>query len=52
MNTKTKYLCTVIFPKKFTLAHKVFELCRTRVDILKPTLDQTLTLVASEITKM
>ena len=43
MDTKTKYLCIVICPKKFTLAHNVFEvtkLCRTRVDILKPNLDQ------------
>ena len=47
MDTKTKYLCIVICPKKFTLAHSVFEvieLCRTRADILKPTLDQTLVL--------
>ena len=47
MDTKTKYLCKVICPKKFTLAHNVFEvieLCRTRADILKPTLDRTLLL--------
>ena len=47
MDTKTKYLCIVICPKKFTLAHNVFEvieLCRTRADILKPTLDRTLVL--------
>ena len=47
MDTKTKYPCIVIFPKKFTLAHNVFEvieLCRTRADILKPTLDRTLVL--------
>ena len=47
MDTKTKYLCKVIRPKKFTLAHNVFEvieLCRTRADILKPTLDRTLVL--------
>ena len=45
MDTKTKYLCIVICPKKLTLAHNVFEvieLCRTRADILKPTLDRTL----------
>ena len=48
MDTKTKYLCIVICPKKFTLAHNVFEvieLCRTRADILKPTLDRTLVCV-------
>ena len=53
MDTKTKYLCIVICPKKFTLAHNVFEvieLCRTRADILKPTLDRTL--LASQITKI
>ena len=36
MDTKTKYLCIVICPKKFTLAHNLFEvteLCRTRADI-------------------
>ena len=41
------YLWTVICPKKLTLAHNVFEvteLCRTRADILKPTLDRTLVL--------
>ena len=47
MDTKTKYLCIIIFPKKFKFAHNVFEvteLCRTRADILKPTLDRTLVL--------
>ena len=47
VDTKTKYLCIVICPKKFTLAQNVFEvieLCRTRADILKPTLDRTLAL--------
>ena len=47
MDTKTKYLCIVIYPKKFALANNVFEdieLCRTRADILKPTLDRTLVL--------
>ena len=47
MDTKTKYLCIVIGPKKFTLAHNVFEvieLCRTRADILKLTLDRTFVL--------
>ena len=47
MDTHKKYLCIVICPKKFTLAHNVFEvieLCRTRADILKPTLDRTLVL--------
>ena len=47
MDTKTTYLWTVICPKKLTLAHNVFEvteLCRTRADILKPTLDRTLVL--------
>ena len=47
MDTKTKYLCILICPKKFTLAQnvfEVFELCRTRADILKPTLDWTLVL--------
>ena len=47
MDTKTAYLWTVICPKKLTLAHNVFEvteLCRTRADILKPTLDRTLVL--------
>ena len=45
LDTKTKYLCIVICPTKFTLAHNVFEvteLCRTGADILKPTLDRTL----------
>ena len=45
MDTKTAYLWTVICPKKLTLAHNVFEgpeLCRTRADILKPSLDRTL----------
>ena len=44
-NTKATYLWTVIYPPKLTLAHNVFEvteLCRTRADILKPTLDRTL----------
>ena len=54
MDTKTKYLiCIVIYPKKFTLAHNVFEvmeLCHTRANVLKPTLDRTL--VASHITKI
>ena len=52
MDTKTTYLWTVICPKKLTLAHNVFEvteLCRTRADILKPSLDRTL--VVSQITK-
>ena len=47
MDTKTKYLCKVICQKKFTLARNVFEvieLCCTRADILKPTLDRTLLL--------
>ena len=47
VDTKTKYLCIVICPKKFTLAQNVFEviaLCRTRADILKPRLDRTLAL--------
>ena len=47
MDTKTKYFCTVSCPKKLMHAHKVFkvtELCRTRADILKPTLDRTLVL--------
>ena len=55
VNTKTKYLCIVVCPKKFTLAHNVFEVtevCRTRADILKPTLDWILTIVASQITKI
>ena len=45
VDTKTTYLCTVICPKELTLAHNAFEvteLCRTRADILKPTLDRTL----------
>ena len=45
VDTKTKYFCTVSCPKKLMHAHKVFkvtELCRTRADILKPTLDRTL----------
>ena len=53
MDTKTKYLCTIICPKKFKFAHNVFEiteLCRMRADILKPTLDRTL--LASQITKI
>ena len=54
VDTKTKYLiCIVIYPKKFTLAHNVFEvmeLCHTRANVLKPTLDRTL--VASHITKI
>ena len=36
MDTKTKYLCIIICPKKFKFAHNVFEvteLCRTRADI-------------------
>ena len=47
MDTKTKYLFIIICPKKFKFAHNVFEvteLCRTRADILKPTLDRTLVL--------
>ena len=47
VDTKTKRLCIVICPKKFTVAHNVFEVievCRTRADILKPTLDRTLRL--------
>ena len=51
-NTEATYLWTVICPPKLTLAHNVFEvteLCRTRADILKPTLDRTL--VDSQITK-
>ena len=53
MDTKTTYLWTVICPKELTLAHNVFEvteLCRTRADILKPSLDRTL--VVSQITKI
>ena len=53
MDTKTKYLCIIICPKKFKFVHNVFEiteLCRTRADILKPTLNQTL--LASQITKI
>ena len=53
VDTKTTYLCTVICLKKLTLAHNVFEateLCCTRADILKLTLDRTL--VASQITKI
>ena len=53
MDTKTKYLCIIICPKKFKFAHNVFEiteLCRTQADILKPTLDRTL--LASQITKI
>ena len=53
VDTKTKYLCIIICPKEFKFAHNVFEvteLCRTRADILKPTLDRTL--LASQITKM
>ena len=45
VDTKTKYLCIIICPKKFKFAHNVFEvteLCRTQTDILKPTLDRTL----------
>ena len=44
---------TVICPKKLTLAQNVFEgteLCGTRADILKPSLDRAL--VVSEITKI
>ena len=53
MDTNTKYLCIMICPKKLALAHNVFEvteLCHTRTDILKSTLDGTL--VASQITKI
>ena len=53
MDTETTYLSTVICPKKLALAHNVFEvteLCRTRADILKPSLDRTL--VVSQITKI
>ena len=42
MDTKTKYLCIVICPKKLTLAHNVFEvieLCRTQADILTPVVE-------------
>ena len=53
VDTKTKYLCIIICPKKFKFAHKlvwiVTELCRTRADILKPTRDRTL--LAWRITK-
>ena len=41
VDTKTKYLCTVICPQKITHAHNVFEvaeLCRIQADILKPRL--------------
>ena len=51
MDTKTKYFCIIICPKKVKFAQNVFEvteLCRTRADILKPTLDRIL--LASEIT--
>ena len=50
---QTIYVLYIICPKKFKFAHNVFEvteLCRTRADILKPTLDRTL--LASQITKM
>ena len=54
VDTKTKYLCIIMRPKKFKFAHNVFEvseLCRTqRADILKPTLDRTF--LASQITKI
>ena len=53
VDTKTKYLGTIICPKKFKFTHKVFEvteLCRTQAEILKPTLDRTL--LASQITKI
>ena len=42
VDTKSTHLWTVICPKKLTLAHNVFEvteLCRTRADISKPSLD-------------
>ena len=42
MDTKTKYLCIIICPKKFKFAHNVFEvteLCPSRADILKPRSD-------------
>ena len=41
VDTKIKYLCTVICPKNITRAHNVFEvaeLCRIQADILKPRL--------------
>ena len=53
MDTKTKYLGIIICPKKIKFVHNVFEvteLCRTRADILKLTLDRTL--LASQITKI
>ena len=53
MDTKTTYLWTVICPKKLTLAHNVFEvteLCRTRADIFKSSLDRTL--VVSQTTNV
>ena len=53
MDTKTKYLCSVICSKKLKHAHNVFrvtDLCSARADILKPTLDRTL--VASQITEI
>ena len=53
VDTKATHPLTVICPKKLTLAHNVFEvteLCRTRADILKPSLD--LTLVVSQVTKI
>ena len=53
MDKKTKYLCIIICPKKFKFAHNVFEvteLCRSRADILKLTLDRAL--LASQINKV
>ena len=53
VDTKTKYLCTVICPKLLTHADNVFEVTepfRTRADFLKLTLDGSL--VASQITEM
>ena len=53
MDTKTKYLCIIIFPKKFRFAHNVFEvteLYRSRADILKLTLDRAL--LVSQINKI
>ena len=47
VDTKAKYLCVIICPKKFKFVHNVFEvteLCPTRADILKPTRDRTLVL--------
>ena len=54
MDTKTKYLCTVIYQQKKTHAHSVFEVNFVPLELIteylkKPTLDRAL-VTCTEIT--